>query len=255
MRNSKPHLLLLAASLLMLSFSLPAKKIKVYMVGDSTMSQKEVKAYPETGWGMPFGYFFNENVRVENHAKNGRSTRSFLEENRWQPILDSLKEGDYVFVQFGHNDESKTKVATYTNEDDYRKYLLKYVSETRNKKANPVLVTPVSRRNFDSEGMIKETHLTYSAIVREVAKAQNVPLVDLDKESQALLQKFGPEHSKLLFLQLAPGEHPNYPSGKVDNTHFNELGARLMAQIVLAQIRKLKLDLVNHLAEPLDKNK
>jgi lysophospholipase L1-like esterase len=251
----KQKLLILLGAVLLLSFSMPSRKIKIYLVGDSTMSEKEVRAYPEMGWGVPFAYFFDESVVVDNRAKNGRSTRSFIEENRWQPIVDSLREGDYVFVQFGHNDESKAKVATYTSEVDYKNYLIRYVNETRSKRANPVLITPVTRRNFDEQGKIKETHLTYSAIVREVAKEQNVPLIDLDRESQALLQKFGPENSKLLFLQLAPGEHPNYPSGKIDNTHFNELGARLIAQTVLAEIKKLNLSLVQHLAKPLEKNK
>src|SRR5690349_16962112 len=94
--------------LFLMSFvMLKDEPIKVYLVGDSTMSEKETKAYPETGWGMPFVYFFDSTVVIENHAKNGRSTRTFISENRWQPVADKLKAGDYVFIQFGHNDESK----------------------------------------------------------------------------------------------------------------------------------------------------
>src|SRR5882672_9342970 len=91
------------------AFAPPVKKITVYLIGDSTMANKEVRAFPETGWGMPFQYFFDSTVVVDNRAKNGRSTRSFISENLWQPIADALKEGDYVFIQFGHNDESKEK--------------------------------------------------------------------------------------------------------------------------------------------------
>src|SRR3982751_520842 len=97
-------------SFFFLSFISPSKKITVYLIGDSTMANKEVKAYPETGWGMPFNYFFDSTVVVDNRAKNGRSTRSFIAEGLWQPVVDQIKEGDYVLIQFGHNDEVITKV-------------------------------------------------------------------------------------------------------------------------------------------------
>ncbi|UOQ68629.1 rhamnogalacturonan acetylesterase [Hymenobacter volaticus] len=230
------------------AFSLPPSKITVYLVGDSTLSIKETKNYPETGWGMPFAYFFDETVTVDNRAQNGRSTKTFVAENRWQPVASALKEGDYVFIQFGHNDEVPTK-RSYTPEADYKNYLVRFITETRAKKATPVLLTPVARRKFDAAGKIEETHAVYAEIVRATAREQQVALIDLDRESQALLQQFGPENSRLLFNQLAPGEHPNYPDGKEDNTHFNELGARKMAQIVLADIRALKLELANHIVQ------
>jgi lysophospholipase L1-like esterase len=220
----------------------PKKKITVWLIGDSTMSVKDVKTYPETGWGMPFVYFFDSTVTVDNRAQNGRSTRTFMEENRWQPVVSALQEGDYVFVQFGHNDEVKTK-KSYTTEEEFKANLVKYISDTRSKKANPVLLTPVARRNFDSTGQVVGTHDVYAQIVRTVAKENNVPLIDLDKEGQALLQQWGVEKSKLLFNQLAPGEHPNYPKGKEDNTHFNELGARIIAQIVLKNIKSQGFEL------------
>jgi len=219
------------------------KRIKVWMIGDSTMAIKEKRTYPETGWGMPFVYFFDSTVTVDNRAKNGRSTKSFLAENLWQPIVDNLQEGDYVFIQFGHNDESKDKGERYAPPDLFKSNLLKYVTETRNKKAIPILLTPVSRRRFDKDGNVMETHAEYSPLVKEVAKANNVLLIDLDELSKSLYQQFGVENSKLLFLQLKPGEHPNYPDGRDDNTHFSELGARLIAQIVLKQINEMKLEL------------
>lgn len=234
--------------LLLTAFALPPKKITVYLIGDSTMSIKETKAYPETGWGMPFAYFFDETVTVDNRAQNGRSTKSFVAENRWQPVASALREGDYVFIQFGHNDEVPTK-KSYTPEADYKNYLIRFITETRAKKASPVLITPVARRKFDAAGKVEGTHNVYSEIVRATAREQQVPLIDLDRESQALLQQFGPENSKLLFNQVVPGEHPNYPDGKEDNTHFNELGARKMAEIVLADIRALNLELAGRIVQ------
>lgn len=234
--------------LLLLAFTRLPGHITVYLIGDSTMSIKQVKAYPETGWGMPFATFFDERVTVDNRAMNGRSTKSFIEENRWQPVANQLQEGDYVFIQFGHNDEVKTK-KTYTPEADYRANLIRFITESRAKKAVPVLLTPVARRQFDEAGKVQETHAVYSDLVRAVANEYKTPLIDLDRQSQELLQRFGVENSKLLYLQVEPGEHPNYPDGKIDNTHFNELGARKMAQIVLANIKSLKLELADRIVK------
>ena len=239
----------------MLSSFVPMdNKITVYLIGDSTMSEKDVRAYPETGWGMPFKLFFDSTVVVDNRAKNGRSTRTFISENLWQPVSDNLKEGDYVFMQFGHNDESKEKVDRYTTPDEYKRNLVRFISETRAKKAIPVLLTPVSRRKF-KDGIIQETHLVYSKLAAEVAQEQQVAFIDLNLKSRELYQKLGEDKSRLLFLQLEPNMHPNYPKGIEDNTHFGELGARYIAQIVLAEMKKLNLDLSNRIAKPLEKNK
>jgi lysophospholipase L1-like esterase len=175
----------------------PKKKIKIWLIGDSTMSVKEVKAYPETGWGMPFVYFWDSTVTVDNRAMNGRSTRTFMEEKRWDPVVSEMQEGDYVFIQFGHNDEVPTK-KSYVTEKDFKNNLVKYITDTRNKKANPVLITPVARRKFDSTGHIQETHAVYAQIVRDVAKENNVSLIDLSEKSKALFQQLGPETSKYL---------------------------------------------------------
>ena len=226
------------------SFLLKRKdNLTIYLIGDSTMADKSVRAYPETGWGMPFKHFFDSTVRVENHAKNGRSTKSFREENLWQPVLAKLQPGDYVFIQFGHNDESPEKVGRYTTPEQFKNNLLQYVEETRKKKANPLLFTPVARRSFDSSGQLVNTHGIYGELVKDVAAAAKVPLIDLQQLSVSLLQAYGVENSKLLFLHLEGGEHPNYPQGKVDNTHFSELGAREIAQLVLKEIRNLQLPL------------
>ncbi len=230
----------------LLSFLPQKKMITIWLIGDSTMSIKETKAFPETGWGMPFVYFWDSTVKVDNRAKNGRSTSSFMKEGLWKPVMEQMQEGDYVFIQFGHNDEVPTK-KTYTTEAEFKTNLEKYVDDTRSKKANPILLTPVARRKFVAAGKVVGTHDVYAQIVRDVAKEKNVPLIDLDKEGQELLQSFGVENSKLLFNQLKPGENPNYPEGKEDNTHFNELGARLIAEIVLHEIQSLHLDIENRI--------
>ena len=211
------------------------KKIRIFMAGDSTMSVKDSSAYPETGWGMPFVYFWDTTVQIVNLAKNGRSTKSFIEEGLWRKIYDNAVPGDYVFIQFGHNDEVQTKKAS-TTESEFKANLIRMVTETKQKQSFPVLITPVARRKFNSAGKVEGTHEVYAQIVRDVAIAQKVPLIDLDKKAQALYQKLGAESSKLLFVQLQPGENPNYPNGKEDNTHFNELGARLVAEMVLQDI-------------------
>lgn len=244
-------LFLTAIAFIVLGFT-PKKKIKVWLIGDSTIAIKETKAYPETGWGMPFVYFFDSTVTVENHAKNGRSTRTFLSENRWQPIADNLSEGDYVLIQFGHNDEAKEKTDRYTSPEDYKKNLVKFITESRSKNATPILLTPVSRRKF-KDGVAQETHIEYSSLVFEVAKEQNVPVIDLDTKSRELYQQLGEEGSKLLFLQLAPGEHPNYPEGKTDNTHFSETGARKIASIVYNELLKLNLEITDRFIIPVKK--
>lgn len=245
--NKTMKLKLLSTVCILAAFSTPSpKKMTVWLIGDSTMSVKEVKAYPETGWGMPFAWFWDSTVVVDNRAKNGRSTRSFMEEKRWDPVVENMKEGDYVFIQFGHNDEVPTK-KTYVPEKDFKELLTRYVNDTRGKKGNPVLITPVARRKFDSIGHIVETHGVYAQIVRDVAKENHVPLIDLDAKSEELLQQLGPEASKYLFNYLTPGENPNYPGGKQDDTHFNELGARKIAEIVLAEIKNLKLGLAEHI--------
>lgn len=234
--------------MLLMSFNISKRKIKVYLVGDSTMSIKPVSRYPETGWGMPFANFFDELVTVDNRAQNGRSTKSFMDEGHWKLVTDSLKAGDYVFVQFGHNDEAKTK-KTYTTEEEFKDNLSKYVSESLKAGAFPVLITPVARRRFDATGKVQPSHEVYSEIVRTVSREMRVPLIDLDKESMLLLEKMGAENSKLLFNKLEPGQNPNYPQGIDDNTHFNEYGARRMAELVLAEIKNLNLELKDHIVK------
>ena len=238
---------LLTVVVLLMAFVMPSKKkTRVYLIGDSTMCDYEPQRAPLTGWGMPFKVFFDSTVEIENHAKGGRSTRTFINEGRWQPIANNLQEGDYVLIQFGHNDEAKEEKYRdrYTPVTDYKTNLVKFITETRAKKAVPVLITPVSRLRF-KDGHQQETHAEYTAAVVEVAKQQNVPVIDLDKKSREVYDQLGEENAKLLFMQLAPGEHPAYPEGQKDNTHFNEYGARRMAQLVLAGLKEANIELAD----------
>jgi len=223
--------------ILLLSGFTPEKHaIRIFLAGDSTMSIKETRNFPETGWGMPFVYFWDSTVSVINLAKNGRSTKTFINEGLWNKILHDARENDFIIIQFGHNDEVPTKINSYTTPDTFQLNLTRFIHDAKQKKAIPVLCSPVARRKFTTSGELKSTHELYSKLVKEVALREKVTFIDLDQKSQALYRQLGVEQSKLLFVQLKPGEHPNYPEGKEDNTHFNELGARLIAQIMLKEL-------------------
>ena len=230
-----------------MAFSLLQEEATViYLIGDSTCAEKEIDAYPETGWGMPFASFFDESIKVDNRAKNGRSTKSFMEEGRWDAVLETLRQGDYVFIQFGHNDEVPSKVGRYTTPEEFQTNLRRYVMDARSKGALPVLLTPVTRRSFEN-GVLVDTHAQYAELVREVAASEHVLLIDMTTLSTELVSELGERESKWLYHHLEAGEHPNYPNGKADDTHFNEIGARKMAQLVLSGIRTLDLDLKKHI--------
>ena len=237
---------ILVFAFITMSFINHNNKLTVWLVGDSTMSIKEKTAYPETGWGMPFAVFFDSTVSINDVAQNGRSTKSFIDEQRWKYVMDNLHAGDYVLIQFGHNDEVKEKVGRYTTPEEFSNNLDRFVKDVRGKDATPVLITPVARRKFDSSGNITDTHQQYAQLVRDVAKKDGTILIDLDEKSMELLQQTGAENSKYFFNYLRPGEHPNYPTGREDDTHFNELGARKMAELVLHEIQDQHLPLAGH---------
>src|SRR5215213_9727880 len=152
-----------------------AQPITVWLAGDSTMAQKQPDKRPETGWGEALQPCFDSaEVRIANRAMNGRSTRSFVAEGRWQAILDSLHAGDYVFIQFGHNDE-KVGTNNYSSPDDYRRNLVRFVDDVRAQKAHPILFTPVVRRRFEGERLV-ETHGLYPDAARAAAGDRDVPL-------------------------------------------------------------------------------
>jgi lysophospholipase L1-like esterase len=222
-----------------------SEPITVHLIGDSTAAEKAANERPETGWGTPFAERVDDSVTIVNHARNGRSTRTFLEEGRWRPVVNALEAGDYVFVQFGHNDEVPSK-EQYTPEAEFEANLERFVRETHDQGAEAVLLTPIARRHFD-EGNLKDTHRVYSELTRDVARRHDVPLVDADERSQSLLRELGPEKSKSLYNHLPPGDHPNYPDGVTDDTHFSEYGARRMAELVLDGVEELNLGLTTRL--------
>jgi lysophospholipase L1-like esterase len=233
--------------LLLASFAPAKEPITVFIAGDSTAANKAENKRPETGWGERLQKHFDEKrVKVDNRALNGRSTKTFIAEGRWQALIDSVKPGDYVLIQFGHNDQPKEK-ASHTPPEDFRRNLERFVEEVRAKKATPVLLTPVMRRRFDEEGVFHDTHFEYPDIVRGVAAERKVALIDMHRMSEKVLVKYGPEESRKLFLQLKPGENPNYPQGVEDNTHFSPLGADIMAGLAVDGIREQKLGLVKFL--------
>jgi lysophospholipase L1-like esterase len=217
------------------------KKIKVFIAGDSTAATKLPEKRPETGWGQMIPEFFPENVEFLNFAVNGRSSKSFIDEGHLQKILDLIGSGDFLFIQFGHND-AKTEMERHTDPfTTYKSYLTKYIEGARTAGAHPVLLTPIHRRFFDENGKIQDTHGNYLIAMRELASELNVPLIDMSKKSTLFFEKLGPEKTKKIFLWLQPGESVNYPEGIQDNTHFSELGAKEIARLVVEGIIEKQL--------------
>ena len=230
---------------LALALGARAQPITVWLAGDSTMAQKQPDKRPETGWGEALQPCFDSaDVRIANRAMNGRSTRSFVAEGRWQAIVDSLRPGDYVFIQFGHNDE-KVGTANYSSPDDYRANLVRFVDEVQARRAHAVLFTPVVRRRFDGMRLV-DTHGRYPDAARAAARERDVPLVDMTRASAELVERMGPDSSRALWLHLEPGENPNYPTGVRDDTHFKPLGAQRMAGLAIDALRALRLGLATH---------
>ena len=221
------------------------KKINVYLVGDSTVAKKKSNVYPETGWGQPLAAYFDGSVIIDNRAADGRSTKSFMNENRWAAVVDVLKEGDYVFISFGHNDEKLNLPTIGVSLEDYKGYLVKYITDTRAKKSIPVLVTPIARRSFVN-GKYVEKHGKYPEAMREVAKQYGVAIIELHDKSVNLVTQLGDEGSKSIYNWLAAGESPNYPNGNQDNTHTNEKGAGEMARLIVDGIMNSDLPLKLH---------
>ncbi len=223
------------------------KKINIYMIGDSTMAEYDSTSYPLTGWGMKLPLFFNDNVTVYDYAESGKSSKSFRDLGYWKTVSDSLKSGDYLIIQFGHNDEKEYDSTRYTTPGGtYNKNLKKYINEAKEKGAIPILATPIRRRKFDEDGNLLDTHGKYPEAMRDVAKEMNVPLVDLQRMTKPLIEKYGVEGSKKLFRWVKPGQYSAYPEGKEDNTHFSPLGALEVCKLFIKGVKELDLDLKNY---------
>ena len=226
-----------------------AQKPTIYGIGDSTMANKvKPEENPERGWGQMLPLFFNDNIIIENRAENGRSTRSFINEKRWDDIYKVLKPGDYVFIQFGHNDAKEKDSLRYTNPHTaYRHNLIRFVTETREKGATPIIFSSVVRRNFNENGVLISTHGDYTLEARLVAQEYNVPFIDLEYYSELLEQSYGPEKSKQLHLYYKAGEIPYYKEDKGDDTHFCAKGATAIAKIAVEELKKTKLDIIKYI--------
>lgn len=211
----------------------PAPTITVHMIGDSTMADKPDPAHnPERGWGQSFPMFVDSAVQVKNYAVNGRSSKSFIDEGRWSTVLGALKTGDVVVIQFGHNDEKSEDSLRYAAPDGaYRDNLRRFVRESRAAGATPVLMTPIVRRQWSASGALTNSHGAYPDAVRAVATEMHVALVDMEQMTSGLLQKFGVEGSKALFVWTTEGQFPAFPVARQDNTHLSPDGAEEVAKL------------------------
>jgi pectinesterase len=229
----------------------PAREPTLHLAGDSTMADKPDLEYPERGWGQLLRERIAPSWQLVNHAVNGRSTKSFRELGHWQSLLAQLQPGDWVVIQFGHNDEKKDDAARYTDPaTEFPANLRRYVAEVRERGAHPVLATPVVRRNWSDAGGLLDSHGAYLTAVRTVAREEKVPLLEMEGATRALLGRLGPEASKKLFTIFAPDTHPRLPEGKTDNTHFTEDGARTVAGLAVDEFQRLALPVAVAFAAP-----
>ncbi len=224
----------------------------LFLVGDSTMADKRDLLHPERGWGQLLPEIVLPPARVDNHAQNGRSTKSFIDEGRWDTVLSRLQPDDWVIIQFGHNDQKADKPAVHAPaRGAYRDHLLRFIADTRARGAHPVLATSVARRKWNDAGTaLLPTHGEYPAVVREIATETGVPLLDLEPLTTALTESYGVEGSKRLHLWFTPGEHPAITQELQDNTHYSALGARRVAALAADEIKRLGLPFAAWLQTP-----
>jgi lysophospholipase L1-like esterase len=216
----------------------------VFLVGDSTMSFYDSSKAPRAGWGQVLEGLLSNRVKVHNRAASGRSSKSFIHEGRLEAIDRMIGPGDYLLIQFGHNDQHMDEKRHTEPYSTFQSYLQQYIDTARAHQAQPVLITPVQRRSFDEEGRFQESHGVYPDAIKQLAEANNVPLIDLAAKSRALLERVGAEHSKSLFLWLQPGEHENYSEGVQDDTHFSEYGAKEIAKLIIEGCKELEIPIV-----------
>lgn len=250
-------LILAFTALIVLTAFQQDKVTTIFIIGDSTAANKDISGgKQERGWGMALQCYFDDNILVNNHAVNGRSSLSFIREGRWDKVLEKIRPGDYVIIQFGHNDE-KSGEKRHTDPGSTFDYIMaKYVRETREKGGIPVLMNCVVRRNFftkapqndDDESLrtttfkdgvkmvegdsLIDTHGLYRVAPRDVAQRMNVHFVDANQITHNLEQGLGTEASKKLHMWFRPGEEPSVPDGRQDNTHYNVYGAHVVAKLL-----------------------
>lgn len=212
---------------------------KIFIAGDSTASIKEQTAYPETGWGEAFRFMLSTNVDLRNYAVNGRSTKSFIADGLLDKINNEIESGDYLFIQFGHNDGKVDDPNRYTDPNtEYPDYLRQYIEVAKNNGAVPILLTSISRRIF-KDGVFQINNIgPYPDMMRQVAEEEKVILLDVNRVVERKIAELGDVVSKDLFLHIAPQTHLNYPNGIEDDTHLSPFGAYTIAN----EIAKLLKD-------------
>lgn len=234
-------------------------KVKVFMVGDSTMADYHLNpAGPMRGWGQLMPLYFHSNVTIVNRAVSGHTSHASLAQ-RWPGVLAEMQPGDYVIIQFGHNDMKEGKPGYAAPFGAYTENLERFVRETRDKQGSPLLATSVARRAFDEENKARNTLGDYPQAVREVGARLEVPVLEMNLHSMELLTLLGPERSAKLFCNPEAGEYPDYKPPRaegpglanpaVDNTHFNAMGASRMADIAAQEIRLKAPDLARWLRD------
>jgi lysophospholipase L1-like esterase len=222
----------------------------IFVIGDSTASSYTSDRAPRTGWGQLLGESFRPAcATVQNRAIAGRSSKSFFDEGAWTPIKDALRPGDFVLIQFGHNDE-KANVDLHTDPfTSYRQYLSVYIDDALAAAAVPVLLTSI-QRNYWAGAALDDTHGDYPVAMRQLAQERDVSLIDLTVLTTHHFERVGRAATTELFMVLAPGDSPNYPDGITDNTHLQEGGARIIVQLLLADAWRQRLALASLLSDP-----
>lgn len=209
---------------------------RIFWIGDSTVHFNHVDTWPQRGMGQELEAYLRPGVVVYDYAENGRSTKSFWNQGFFEPVREALREGDFLFIQFGHNDEKSEDPARYATPEDFQKNLLRYADIARTAGALPVLLTPLTRRRFEG-GRLTESHGAYPEAVRELAKREGIPLIDLTSASRKLVEELGDEKSKELYMNFPAGVYPNYPEGSEDNTHLRQWGAFRFAGLVAEDLK------------------
>lgn len=212
---------------------------RLHMAGDSTMAdKKDTPPNLERGWGQMLKEFALAPDTVVNHAQNGRSSLSFISEGRWTRLLDGVAPGDFVIIQFGHNDEKQQDPKRFTApRGQYRDNLLRFIHDVRGRGAEPILATSICRRKFDAQGRLVDTHGDYPVVTREVAAEAKVALLDMTVSTWQLFSRLGPDESKRLLMHVPAGKYPELPKGLQDDTHLNEEGGRIVARLALQELR------------------
>lgn len=221
----------------------------LFLAGDSTVTDQDLE--PWASWGQFVTQYFNEDIVVANYASSGASLSSFKARKRFEKILSLIKKGDYLLIEFGHNDE-KQKGEGDGPWQNYTDLLIEYVTKARKKGALPLLATPTQRRHFTSEGKLKDTHGDYPVAMRKVAKEHNVPLIDLTAMTTILYQTWGDERSRKAFVQYPAHTFPGQDKELADNTHFNDFGAHEIALCVLSAIQSQSTGLEEYIRTPLN---